>query len=135
MTGETRRAAGFWLALVFVMGAAIGGVLGYTFAHTHRSYAATVSVTRSEPERRATRVAEMTKEIGLTPEQAQKFDAMLLDAHTQIKQIHDKAESDIDAVRQTKRAETRAFLTEEQKPKFDEFIRKIDEEKKKTGKK
>jgi|ERR1700730_2450633 len=133
MTGETRRAAGFWLALVFVMGAAIGGVFGYTFAR--KSYAATKSDTRSEPERRATRVAEMTKEIGLTSEQAQKLDAILLDAHTQIKQIHDKAESDIDAVRQSRRAETRAFLTEEQKPKFEDFIRKVDEEKKKTGKK
>jgi hypothetical protein len=134
MIGATSRAAGFWLALVFVMGAAIGGLFGYSFAHTHKSYAATNSVTRSEPERRATRVTQMTKEIGLTPEQAHKLDAMLLDAHTQIKQIRDKAESDIDAVRQSKRAETRAFLTDEQKPKFEEFIRKIDEEKKKQGK-
>ena len=62
MTGETRRAAGFWLAVVFVMGAAIGGVFGYTFAH--KSYASTNPMTLSEPERRAKRVAEMTREIG-----------------------------------------------------------------------
>jgi hypothetical protein len=129
MTGETRRAAGFWLALVFMMGGAIGGVFGYTFAH--KSYAATNVPALSEPERRAKRVAEMTKEIGLTPEQAQKLDAMLLKAHTEIKQIHDKAEADIDVVRQSGRAETRTFLTEEQKPKFEAFVQRIDAERKK----
>ena len=126
MTGETRRAAGVWLAVVFVMGAAIGGVFGYTFAH--ESYAKT---TLSEPERRAKRVAEMTQEIGLTPEQAQKVDAMLLKAHTEMKQIHDKSEADIDAVRQNKRAEMRTYLTDEQKPKFEAFVQKIDEDRKK----
>lgn len=130
MTGEMRRAAGFWLAVVFVMGAAIGGVFGYTFAH--KSYAST-NAALSEPERRAKRVADMTQEIGLTPEQAQRVDAMLLKAHTEIKQIHDKAEADIDAVRQNKRAEMRSFLTDEQKPKFEAFIQKIDEERKKQG--
>jgi Spy/CpxP family protein refolding chaperone len=132
MTGEMRRAAGFWLAVVFVMGAAIGGVFGYTFAH--KSYASTNAVALSEPERRAKRVAEMTKEIGLTPEQAQKVNAMMQDAHARIKQIHDKAEADIDEIRQSKRAETRTYLTDEQKPKFEAFIQKVDEERKKQGK-
>jgi hypothetical protein len=129
MTGETRRAAGVWLAVVFVMGAAIGGVFGNAVAH--KGYAPTNPMTMSEPERRAKRVADMTKEIGLTSEQAQKVDAMLLKAHTEIKQIHDKAETDIDAVRQSKRAEIRTFLTDEQKPKFEAFVQKIDEERKK----
>jgi hypothetical protein len=132
MMGEMRRAAGFWLAVVFVMGAAIGGVFGYTFAH--KSYASTNTAALSEPERRAKRLADMTKEIGLTPEQAQKVDAMLLDAHTRIKQIHDKAEADIDAVRQSKRAEMRTYLTDEQKPKFEAFVQRIDEGKKRQGK-
>jgi hypothetical protein len=129
MTGETRRAAGFWLSVVFVMGAAIGGVFGYAFAH--KSYAAMNVTPLSEPERRTKRVAEMTKEIGLTPDQAQKLDAMLLKAHTEIKQIHDKAEAEIDTVRQSGRAETRTFLTDEQKPKFEAFVQRLDAERKK----
>lgn len=133
MTGETRRAAGFWLALVFVMGGAIGGVFGYTFAH--KSYAATNAPALSEPERRAKRVRDMTKEIGLTVEQSQKVDAMLLKAHADIKQIHDKAEGEIDVIRQTKRAEMRTLLTEEQKPKFEAFVQRIDAERKKQQEK
>ena len=131
MNGETRRKAWEWLALLFVLGAAIGGVFGYSFAH--RSYAATNpnAQTLSEPERRAKRVAEMSKEIGLTPEQSQKVDGIIAAAHAEMKTIHDKAETDVDAVRQKARAQMREFLTAEQKPKFEEFVRRMDEERKK----
>jgi hypothetical protein len=129
MTGGMRRAAGFWLVVVFLMGGAVGGVFGYSFAH--KSHAPTNVMMLSEPERRAKRVEEMTKDIGFTAEQAKKVDAMLLKAHTDIKQIHDKAEADIEAVRQNTRAEMRTFLTEEQKPKFEAFVQRMDEERKK----
>src|SRR5208283_1427865 len=131
MNGETRRKAWEWLALLFVLGAATGGVFGYSFAH--RSYApnnANVQ-TLSEPERRAQRVAEMTKEIGLTTEQSQKVDAVIAAAHDEMKTIHDKAEGDVDGVRQKARAQMREFLTAEQKPKFEEFVRRMDPERKK----
>lgn len=130
MNGETRRKAWEWLALLFVLGAATGGVFGYSFAH--RSYAANNPNvhTLSEPERRAQRVAEITKEIGLTPEQSQKVDAIIAAAHEEMKTIHDKAEADVDGVRQRARAQMREFLTAEQKPKFEELVRRMDEERK-----
>jgi len=131
MNGETRRKAWEWLALLFVLGAAIGGVFGYSFAH--RSYAAANpnAPALSEPERRARRVAEMSKEIGLTPEQSQKVDGVIAAAHTEMKAIHDKAETDVDDVRLKARTQMREFLTAEQKPKFEEYVRKMDEERKK----
>jgi Spy/CpxP family protein refolding chaperone len=115
---------------LFVLGAAIGGVFGYSFAH--RSYAATnLNVQAlSEPERRAKRVAEMSKEIGLTPEQSQKVEAVIAAAHTEMKVIHDKAETDVNDVRLKARTQMREFLTAEQKPKFEEYVRKMDEERK-----
>ncbi|MGB2676761.1 MAG: hypothetical protein WAN12_06735 [Candidatus Acidiferrum sp.] len=131
MNGETRRKAWEWLALVFVLGAAIGGVFGYSFAH--RSYAAINPnvQTLNEPERRAKRVAEVTKELGLTPEQSQKVDGIITAAHLEMKAIHDKAETDVDAVRQKARAQMREFLTDEQKPKFENLVRRMDEDRKK----
>ena len=130
MNGETRRKAWEWLALLFVLGAATGGVFGYSFAH--RSNAGNHSNIHplSEPERRAQRVAEITKEVGLTPEQSQKVDAIITAAHEEMKTIHDKAETDVDGVRQKARAQMREFLTAEQKPKFEEFVRRMDEERK-----
>jgi|SRR5271157_300611 len=131
MNGETRRKAWEWLAVVFVLGAAIGGVFGYSFAH--RSVAARNPniQTLSEPERRAQRVAEMSKEIGLTAEQSRAMDTIIAAAHEEMKTIHDKAEADVDAVRQKARAQMREFLTVEQKPKFEAFVRRMDEERKK----
>lgn len=131
MNPESRRKARLWLGLVFILGAAIGGVFGYSFAH--RSYAATAQATTalSEPERRAKRVAEMTKEVGLTPEQSTQIDQIIHQAHDEMKMIHEKSDADLDAVRQKARDQMRALLTPEQKPKFEEMVQRMDQERKK----
>ena len=131
MNSETRQKARLWLGLVFILGAAIGGVFGYSFGH--RSYAATQApaATLSEPERRAKRVAEMTKEVGLTPEQSTQMDQIIHQAHDEIKAIHEKTDADVDVVRQKTREQMRSLLTPEQKPKFEAWIQRMDLEKKK----
>jgi len=133
---DTRRQATLWLALVLLVGITVGGVFGYALAR--KSYASTNSTAApmpSEAERRAKRVADLTREVGLTAEQSQRLDGVILKAHEDIKAIHDHSESEADAVRMKARMETRSFLTEEQKPKFEEFMRKVDEVKKKAGQK
>jgi Spy/CpxP family protein refolding chaperone len=131
MNQEILRKARLWLGLVFVLGAAIGAVFGYSFGHG--SYAATrpTPPTLSEPERRAKRVAEMTKELGLTGEQSAKMDEIIRGAHQEMKTIHDKADTDVDVVRQKARQQMREFLAAEQKPKFDAMVQRMDEERKK----
>ncbi|MGB8323975.1 MAG: hypothetical protein WCE52_13535 [Candidatus Acidiferrum sp.] len=132
MTPETRQKAALWLALVFIVGLATGGVFGYSFAH--KSYAASRAEHQmSDAEKRAQKVAEMTAAVGLTPEQAQKADATIADSQAQIKSTRDKTNADVDAVRKAGREHIRSFLTADQVPKFDEFVRKIDEERKKQG--
>jgi Spy/CpxP family protein refolding chaperone len=131
MNPQTRRQARLWLAIVFVLGIAIGATFGYSFAH--RSYASSGPTSMNEPERRAKRVAEMTREIGLNPEQSQKLDAIIMNAHEEMKKVHDKSDAELEAVRQKARGEIREFLTPEQKPKFEEFVRKLDEERKKQA--
>ena len=131
MNSETRQKARLWLGLVFILGAAIGGVFGYSFAH--RSYAATQApaATLSEPERRAKRVAEMTKEVGLTPEQRTQIDQIIHQAHDEMKTIHEKSDADVDVVRQRAREQMRSLLTPDQRPKFEAMIQRMDRERKK----
>jgi Spy/CpxP family protein refolding chaperone len=131
MNPETRMQARLWLALVFVLGIAIGGTFGYSFAH--RSYASTSQPSMSEPERRAKRVLEMTREIGLTAEQSQKVDGIILSAHEEMKRVREKSDADLDGIRQNARGQMREVLTPEQKPKFEDFVRKMDEERKKAA--
>jgi Spy/CpxP family protein refolding chaperone len=132
MNPDTRKKAGLWLALVFVLGAAVGGVFGYSFAH-HHTYAATTKVAPplSEPERRAKRVAEMSKELGLTDEQSAKVDGIMHRTHDEMKAVRDKSEGDLDAIRMRGREEIRSLLTPEQKPKFEDMVQRIDAERKK----
>ena len=125
----TRKAA-LWIGAVFLLGAALGGVLGYVFAHRPVIAAA---APQGEPERRAHRVAELTRELALTPQQAQQLDAILLKWHGQTKAIRDQSDAQLETARQKGRAEVRSILTPEQLPKFEEFLRRLDEERKRNG--
>jgi Spy/CpxP family protein refolding chaperone len=131
MSGESLRKARLWLGVVFVLGAAIGGVFGYSFAQHHTLAAPLSTAQPSEPERRAKRIAEMTQEVGLSPEQAASFDAIVHQTHDQMKAIHDKSDADLDAVRLKARDQMRQLLTPEQKPKFEEMVQRMDAERKK----
>jgi Spy/CpxP family protein refolding chaperone len=128
-TTATRKAA-LWVGAVFLLGAALGGVLGYLFAHRPVSAA---NPPLSEPERRAKRVAEFTKELSLTAQQSQQLDAILMQRHAETKAIHDQTDAQLDAVRQKGRAQVRAILTPDQLPKFEEFLKRMDEERKRNG--
>jgi hypothetical protein len=129
MNPDIRKKAAIWLALVFVLGTATGGVFGYSLAR--RSYAATKTVMPSEAERRAKKLAEMTQAIGLTPEQAQKAEGIIKGAQTEIRGIHEKNDAEVDVIRMRTRQEMRTFLTPEQVPKFEQFVQRLDEERKK----
>jgi esterase/lipase len=129
MNPEIRKKAAVWLALVFIVGTATGGVFGYSLAR--RSYAATKIVMPSEAERRAKKLAEMTQSIGLNAEQAQKADGIIKEAQTEIHAIHEKSDAQVDVVRMRTRQEMRTFLTPEQVPKFEQYVQRMDEERKK----
>lgn len=129
MIQDAQRKARLWLALVFLAGAAIGVVFGYSFGH--HTVLAKTTAPMTEPERRAKRLQEMTKELQLTPDQSAKMDDIIRGAHENMKTIRDKAESDVDVVRAKARNEMRQFLTPEQKPKFEEMVQRMDAERKK----
>ena len=103
-------------------------MLGYGYAAHHSVSAA--STPQPEPERRAKRVADLTEKLTLTPDQAKQLDAILLDRHTEVKAIRDQSDAQLEQVRQKGRDQIRGILTPEQKPKFEEFLQKLDAERK-----
>ena len=121
-----QQKASLWLGVIFLLGIALGGVLGYAFAH--RSYAAAPAQLKAE-QRRAQRREQLAREVGLTAEQQSQVIAILDQAQTEYKAIQPQ----IDTVRQKSRDKIRQLLTPEQKPKFEEFLRKMDEEHKRLG--
>ena len=129
MNAEVRRKAAVWLVLVFVLGAATGGVFGYNMAH--RSYASTKPPMLNDDQKRAQKVAEMTREIGLDADQAKKVESIIAEAQTEGRAVREKSDAEMDAVRQKARSQMRAFLTPEQLPKFQDYVNRLDAERKK----
>ena len=128
-SSATRKAA-LWVGVVFLLGGALGGVLGYLSAHRTASAA---NAPTNEADRRAHRVEQLARELSLTPAQAQQVDAILRERHAEGKVIHDQADAQIDQVHQRGRQQIREILTPEQKPKFEEFLKRLDEERKRNA--
>jgi len=122
--------AGLWVGVVFLLGVALGGVVGYSYEH-HLVSAASTPL--PEPVRRAQRVEQLTQALSLTSAQSQQIDAILLQRHTEVESIHDHMAAQIDQVRQKGRDQIRAVLTPEQGPKFEEFLKNLDQQRKHGG--
>ena len=127
---SAKKKAALWVGALFLLGAALGGVLGYLFAHRPVSAS---NPPLSEPERRARRVAELTQLLSLTPQQSQQLDSVMKETHGEMKAVRDQSEAHLEELRQKGRAQTRAILTPEQLPKFEEFLKRIDEQRKHNG--
>jgi Spy/CpxP family protein refolding chaperone len=88
-----------------------------------------------EPVRRAQRVQQLTQLLGLTSAQSQQIDSVLMQKHAEAKALHDQTDAQIDQVRQKGRDQIRSILTPEQKPKFEEFLKNLDQQRKHSGSK
>jgi flagellar basal body-associated protein FliL len=128
---STTRKAALWVGLVFLLGVALGGLGGYVFAH--QKYTVTNAAPTTDAAKRAQKVQELTALAKLTLEQSQQVDAIIADIQAQLKSIRKTVEPQVDDARQRGRERIRAILSAEQKPKFEEFIRKLDEERKRNG--
>jgi flagellar basal body-associated protein FliL len=126
---SAKRKAALWIGVVFLLGAALGGLLGYVF--TYRSYASQATQL-SEQARRQQRVAELTQLLSLTHDQAQQLDSIISSMQIEFKTIRKQVDPQIDDARQRGRNQIRAILTSDQKPKFEEFLKRLDDERKKN---
>jgi Spy/CpxP family protein refolding chaperone len=124
--------AGLWVGVVFLLGAALGGLVGYSYEH-HLVSAASTPL--PEPVRRAQRLEQLTQLLNLTSAQSQQVDAILLQRHTEAKTIHDQTDAQLEQVHKNGRDQIRAILTPEQKPKFEDFLKNLDQQRKRNSSK
>jgi Spy/CpxP family protein refolding chaperone len=127
-TSATRKAA-LWVGLVFLLGAALGGVVGNLFG----VHATNTPPQLTETQKRAQKVQRLTQELNLTPDQQKQIEAIIASVQAEYKAIRQSTEPQMDQARQKGREQIRAVLTPEQKPKFEDFLRRIDEERKKNA--
>lgn len=116
------RRAVVYLLLVFLLGLAVGG-LGTVWAIKkgwwHWGYG---------PWSSPGTVKWLTGELNLTADQQKQLEAILDETSTGYRAIRERVRPEYDQVRQAGREKIRAILTPEQRAKFEELVRRLDEE-------
>ena len=119
---QNNRKAVVLVILVFVLGIALG-VVG-TYLVTSRVEAARGGGSRTH----GNALAIFTRDLNLTTAQQQQIEAILRDVRGQYAAIHEKVDPEYEQARKQGRDRIRQVLTPEQKPKFEELLRRMDEE-------
>ena len=128
--GKVKQRAALWVVVVFLLGASLGSVSGYLFAaHSH----ADTKPVLSDDARRAQKVAVLTRDLNLDKDQQKQLDEAIHDAQVKFKAIHEASQPQIDATRAQARERVRGFLTPDQQPKYEAYLLKLDEDRKRNG--
>jgi Spy/CpxP family protein refolding chaperone len=123
-TNEGSRKALLMVFVVFVLGIALGGV--GTFLVTSRVSAARPQATLAHNPART--MAMYTRDLNLTSDQQNQIQAILNDMRNHYLALHEKLDPEYEQVRQQGRERIRQALTADQRPKFEDLLRQIDED-------
>ena len=121
------RKATILVIFVFLMGIALGAV-GMRVAEQK-----VLGERRDERGRmggQVRMVEQLTKDLALTAAQQQQLSSILEDTRKKYEATYTTIRPQMEQTRQEGRARVRSILTPEQLPKFEEYLRRIDEERK-----
>lgn len=112
--------------ILFILGIALGSV---------GTYLVTTRVQAARPAAAGSRVpghmAMFTRDLNLSPDQQTQVQAVLNDTRAHYAELHQKLDPEYELVRKQSRDRIRQLLTPEQRPKFEELLRQMDEERRK----
>ena len=119
------------LALVFVLGVALGAV-GHSIADRRvlGARTQTLAQTRPNPPRA---VARLTGELNLTPNQQKQLSAILMDMQHRFDAVHQQVNPQFEQIREQGHDQIRQILTPEQRPKFEDFLTRVAEERRRRA--
>src|SRR5271169_1274297 len=113
------------VVIVFVLGIALGGLDDHLWGNH-------VWAAHSTPSRPTStqRVQEMTNQLSLSPDQQKQILAIIDETRAKWQTVNEATAKELGQTREDARNRIRATLTPEQLPKYEEFNRKLDEERK-----
>jgi Spy/CpxP family protein refolding chaperone len=121
--GKTRREAALLVIVVFVLGVLLGGVVDHLFGA--RVFGNPAGLTK-----RDLLITQLTSQLSLTSDQQKQVTSIVDDTRGQVRALFAPLEPQHEQIRQQGRERIRAILTPEQRPKFEEFLRQLDEQRK-----
>ena len=115
------RKAFLLVVLVFALGIALGAV---------GTYVVTTRVLAARPQLNTVpnRVALFTRDLDLNPDQQKEIQEILTQTRARYAEIHSQADPEYEKARHESREKIRQILTPEQRPKFEDMLRRFDEE-------
>jgi hypothetical protein len=128
----SRKAIGL-LILVFVLGVAIGAA-GITIFNT-RVYGDLRKPPQSQqqPPTTTLTVARINQDLNLSADQQKQLAQILDNMQAGYNNIRQQMTPQFDQVRQQGRDQIRQILTADQRPKFEEYLQKVDEDRRKRA--
>jgi flagellar biosynthesis chaperone FliJ len=119
------REAAFLVIVVFLLGALLGGVGNHVWDQRVQGQQ------QSGPKSRDQVVADFTHELDLTPDQQKQLATIVDDTRAKWRALYAPLDAQHEDIRQQGRARIRAILTPAQLPKFEDFVQRLDEQRKK----
>jgi hypothetical protein len=123
---KKRGEAAVLVLVVFLLGALLGGVGNHVWGE--RVWGKQISSTQLT---RNQIVDALTRDLQLTPDQQKQLGSIVDDTRAQWRTLYTTIEPQHEQIREQARDRMRAILTPDQKPKFEEFMHHIDEQRKK----
>ena len=123
---KKRGEASVLVLVVFLLGALLGGVGNHVWGE--RVWGK--QIINTQPTRNEI-VGDLTRDLQLTPDQQKQLGSIVDDTRAQWRTLYTTIEPQHEQIRQQSRDRIRAILTPDQKPKFEEFMHRIDEQRKK----
>jgi flagellar biosynthesis chaperone FliJ len=129
-TTKARREAAVLFFVVFLLGVLLGGVGDHLW---NRRVSGQPAVWSSGRLTRDDLIRNFSREVQLTPDQEKQLSAIMDDTHAKWQALYAPLDAQREAIRQQARKRIRAMLTPEQQPKFEAFMRRLDEQRKKDA--
>jgi Spy/CpxP family protein refolding chaperone len=117
------REAALLVIVVFLLGAVLGGLA----THVWSIHASTSSIPHGPDQL----IEQLSHQLQLSPDQLKQVTDIVDQTHSQVRAIYAPLDAQREQIRQQARERIRAVLTPDQKAKFEEFLRHLDEERKK----
>jgi len=116
------------IILVFVLGVALGAV-GHSVADRRVLGARTQQPAFLQPRPNPPRaVSRLTSELDLTPEQQKQIGDILADMQHRYDVVHDQMNPQFAEIREQGHDQIRQVLTPDQRPKFEDFLNRVAED-------
>ena len=127
-TVKARREAAILVFVVFFLGLLLGGLGNHLWgARVWGEQKPAAPATRDQI------MANFTRELQLTQDQQKQLSAILDNSKVRYHDLNSALDEERMKIRDEGRAHMRAMLTPEQQPKFDAFMQRLDEQRKKAA--